>query len=151
MFGFMSYIWLALMLLLLIIEASTMGLTTIWFAIGSLVAMILSLFDLPVWLQLASFISVSVVLLVFTRPLFMKSLKKGIQKTNVNSVPGQVGLVCESIDPIEGSGLVKLKGQMWSAKSWDGMSVIPAGIQVEVTAVEGVKLVVKPAAVSGEN
>ena len=148
MFGYMSYIWVGLIVFTLILEACTMGLTSIWFTGGAVAALIASLFNAPIWLQVGLFVIVSVLLLIFTRPLFVKSLKNGIQKTNVNSVPGEVGLVTEDIDPIEGKGLVKLKGQLWSAKPFDGRSVIKAGISVEVVAVEGVKLVVKPAPVS---
>ena len=84
--GTISIIWLVVLAILLVIEFLTLGLTTVWFAGGALVAFLVSLAGGPLWLQLLLFIAVSVVLLLFTRPLAVKYLNKDVQKTNVDSI-----------------------------------------------------------------
>lgn len=138
------YLWLGIMILTAILEIATMGLTCIWFTAGAAVAWVAALLKAPVWLQVVLFVVVSAVLLYFTRPIVVKFLKVGANKTNVEAIPGKTGIVTEALRPMEGIGQVKLEGQIWSAKPEDGTSVLEAGTSVTVVAVEGVKLVVKP-------
>lgn len=138
------YLWLGIMILTAILEIATMGLTCIWFTAGAAVAWVAALLKAPVWLQIVLFVVVSAVLLYFTRPIVVKFLKVGANKTNVEAIPGKTGIVTEALHPMEGVGQVKLEGQIWSAKPEDGTSVLEAGTSVTVVAVEGVKLVVKP-------
>ena len=145
---YMVYFWIGMIIVTAVIEALTAGLTSLWVTGGAVVALVLALVKLPTWLQFLAFAAVSVALLAFTRPLFVNSLKKGIEKTNVDSVPGSEGVVTEAIKPIDGTGLVKVKGALWSAKSFDDKTEIGEGVRVTVIAVEGVKVVVKPAASS---
>ena len=140
----MFYIWLGILVLTLILEAATAGLTTIWFAGGALVSLILSLFRLPIWLQIAAFFLISVALLLFVRPLLSDALALRVHKTNVDALPDSVGVVTEDIVPIQGKGQVKVKGLDWSAVSEHDDFVIPAGTPVVVVRVEGVRLVVRP-------
>jgi membrane protein implicated in regulation of membrane protease activity len=135
------YVWLGLMVVLIGIEAATVSLTTIWFAGGSLVAFILALFNLPLWTQITAFLVVSIIMIVFTRPIAVKYLKVGKEKTNIEAIIGNTGLVTMDISEHK-PGQVKVKGQIWTAVSKSGES-IPADTEVEVLAVEGVKLVVK--------
>lgn len=135
------YVWLGLMVVLIGIEAATVSLTTIWFAGGSLVAFIFALFGLPLWIQITAFLIVSIVMIIFTRPVAIKYLKVGKEKTNIEALIGAKGLVTMDISEHK-SGQVKVKGQIWTAVSRSGGS-IPADTEVEVLAVEGVKLVVK--------
>lgn len=138
-----AVIWLAAAIVLFIIEAATVGLTTIWFAIGALVAFVLALLDIPVTVQIVVFLIVSVALLVFTRRIFVEKLHAGSEKTNTEALIGLTATVEEDILPLQ-VGQVKLNGKMWSAVCTDGKSAV-RGTLVEVKAIEGVKLVVSPA------
>lgn len=140
--GTISIIWLVVLAILLVIEFLTLGLTTVWFAGGALVAFLVSLAGGPLWLQLLLFIAVSVVLLLFTRPLAVKYLNKDVQKTNVNSIPGQKGIVTATIDNLKAEGQVTIQGMEWTARAKNG-NTIEKGKVVRVTAVEGVKLIVE--------
>lgn len=140
--GTISIIWLVVLAILLVIEFLTLGLTTVWFAGGALVAFLISLVGGPLWLQLLLFIAVSVVLLLFTRPLAVKYLNKDVQKTNVDSIPGKKGIVTATIDNLKAEGQVTIQGMEWSARAKNG-NIIEKGKVVRVTAVEGVKLIVE--------
>lgn len=140
--GTISIIWLVVLAILLVIEFLTLGLTTVWFAGGALVAFLVSLAGGPLWLQLLLFIAVSVVLLLFTRPLAVKYLNKDVQKTNVDSIPGQKGIVTATIDNLKAEGQVTIQGMEWTARAKNG-NTIEKGKVVRVTAVEGVKLIVE--------
>ena len=140
--GTISIIWLVVLAILLVIEFLTLGLTTVWFAGGALVAFLVSLAGGPLWLQLLLFIAVSVVLLLFTRTLAVKYLNKDVQKTNVDSIPGQKGIVTATIDNLKAEGQVTIQGMEWTARAKNG-NTIEKGKVVRVTAVEGVKLIVE--------
>lgn len=140
--GTMSIVWLVILAVLLVTEIATLGLTTIWFAGGALIAFLVSLLKGPLWLQVLLFLAVSVVLLIFTRPLAMKYMNKNVQKTNVDSIPGETAVVIRTIDNLKAEGQVMVKGMEWSARSKDGR-VIEEGKVVKVTKVEGVKLIVE--------
>ena len=140
--GTISIIWLVVLAILLVIEFLTLGLKTVWFAGGALVAFLVSLAGGPLWLQLLLFIAVSVVLLLFTRPLAVKYLNKDVQKTNVDSIPGQKGIVTATIDNLKAEGQVTIQGMEWTARAKNG-NTIEKGKVVRVTAVEGVKLIVE--------
>lgn len=137
-----TILWLVLLAVLLIIEIATLGLTTIWFAGGALVALLVGIAGGPFWLQITVFLVVSVLLLIFTRPLAMKYMNKNSSKTNVDSIPGECGVVVRRIDNLQAQGQVMVKGMEWSARSKDG-AVIEEGKVVKVLAVEGVKLIVE--------
>ena len=140
--GMIPIIWLIILAVLVDIEIITLGLTTIWFAGGALAALVVSLLGGPVWLQILLFLAVSVVLLVFTRPLAVRYMNKNQQKTNVDSIPGKTGVVVETIDNLKAEGQVMLDGMVWTAKSESG-DTIEEGKVVKVLAVEGVKLIVE--------
>ena len=137
-----SVVWLAILAVLLAIEIATLGLTTIWFAGGALIAFLIALAGGPLWLQITLFLAVSVVLLLFTRPLALKYMNKGGEKTNVDSMPGKRGIVTQSIDNLKAQGKVTVNGMEWTARSKDG-SQIEEGRVVRVYGVEGVKLIVE--------
>jgi len=138
----MVWIWLAVAIIFIIIEALTVGLTTIWFAAGALVALVLALFKLPPMVQVIVFLVVSLALLATTRKIFVNKLKTGSEKTNVDALIGEEGVVMEEITP-HNVGRVKVKGQSWSAAAADKDAVIPKDATVKVKAIEGVKLIVK--------
>ena len=143
-----TYIWLALLVLFLIVEAAcAIHLVSIWFAVGSLAAMVVSLLGGPVWLQILLFTVVSAGLLACLWPFTKKFLRPHLTKTNVDSVVGSQGYVTADIDNIHALGQVKLGGMEWTARSTDG-SPIPTGTLVKVDRIEGVKAFVSPAEVT---
>ncbi len=133
--------WAVLIVVFTIIEALTLGLTSIWFAVGSLAALITASlgFGLPV--QIIVFVIVAVILLVYTRPIAKKVLKVGHNKTNIDALIGQYGYVVKSIES-KSVGQVKLGGQIWTAKG-PGQETFEVDEKVEVLAIEGVKLIVR--------
>ena len=137
----MSIVWLALMVLLLILEAATAGLTSIWFALGALAALIASLFGGALWLQLVWFFAVSLLTLWLTRPLALKYLNSRRVATNADRVIGAEAVVTEDIDTVAGSGAVHVDGHEWTARSGSGAN-IAKGAVVRVERIEGVKLIV---------
>ncbi|MCR4710587.1 MAG: NfeD family protein [Clostridiales bacterium] len=138
----MVWIWLIIAIIFIIIEAITVGLTTIWFAAGALVGLLLAFFKVPVMAQIIIFLIVSLVLLGTTRKVFVNKLKTGSQKTNVDALVGEEAVVLEDITPFN-TGLVKVKGQNWTAVAYDKDATIKAGETVKIKAIEGVKLIVK--------
>ena len=138
----MVWIWLIVAIIFIIIEAITVGLTTIWFAAGALVGLLLAFFKVPVMAQIIIFLFVSLVLLGTTRKVFVNKLKTGSQKTNVDALVGEEAVVLEDITPFN-TGLVKVKGQNWTAVAYDKDATIKAGETVKIKAIEGVKLIVK--------
>lgn len=133
--------WLGLAVVLSIIEAVTAGLVTIWLVLGALAAWICALSGLSFLFQLSAFLIISYASLAITRPIVKKWLSHKTVKTNADRFIGQVGLVIERIDAVEGTGQVKVGGQVWSAVSADG-NEIELGTKVRITAITGVKLVV---------
>lgn len=136
---FMPILWLAIIVLAGILEASTMNLTSIWFIGGALVAVIAYLFGAPDWLQITLFIVVSAALLVSLRPVFSRYLKKNDIKTNVDRLIGKPAICTAPITEIE-HGEVKIDGKIWTAVAQEKIQI---GEKVEVLAIDGVKLMVK--------
>ncbi len=139
----MSIVWVIIMIVFLAVEAATAGLTCIWFAIGSLAALIAALFDAQIWLQIVWFLVISFVTLYFTRPLVKKYVNSRSQPTNADMVIGKEALVTEDIDNVEATGAVSVGGKVWTACSDTGVS-IKSGTVVNVLRIEGVKLIVEP-------
>ena len=137
-------IWLAALILFGIGEAVTVGLTSIWFALGSLGALIVSALGFGFWPQFVVFVALSAVSMALIRPIAQKVLKPGYSATNADRVIGTTGLVIEAIDNIEGKGQVNLSGQVWSARSSQADGTIPAGQEVKVLRIQGVKVIVEP-------
>ncbi len=135
--------WLAIVIVLLVIEIATLGLTTIWFAGGALVACVAALLHANIWVQIVLFLVVSVLLLFFTRPLAIRYMNKDRMKTNVDSMVGKEAVVTESIDNLKAQGIVQVNGLEWTARSEESQEVIPKGAIVEVGRVDGVKLIVR--------
>lgn len=125
---------------LLVIEATTYNLLTIWLAIAALLTSIYAFF-FPTQLlaQFFIFLVLSIVLLALTKPI-AKKLKIGIHPTNADRLIGLEGVVLEEINAISGTGQIKVNGQVWSAKS-ESLSIIPQNQIVKIIKIEGVKLV----------
>ena len=138
-----AIIWLVLMVVFLVTEASTVTLVSLWFAAGALCAMLVSLLNGAVWLQILSFLAVSVVLLTALRPLVRKFITPRLTATNIDSVIGSTRLVTAPIDNVTAAGQVKLGAMVWTARSTSGAK-IPEGTLVRVDRIEGVKVFVSP-------
>ena len=139
---YVGYAWLGLTVACVIIEAMTVSLTTIWFAVGALVAWLVHLTGLEIEAQIVVFLLVSIVCLIFTRPIAMKKFKVGRFKTNAESLIGWSFKVESRIDNINNTGTVKVNGQIWSARSLDDR-VIEKDEIVVVRNIVGVKLIVE--------
>lgn len=136
-------IWLILLITFIVIEIATMGLATIWFAGGALIAILAAMIGLPVSVQIFLFFVVSIVLLIFTRPIAVKYFNKDRVRTNAESLVGREAIVLGEIDNLQGSGRVTIGGLEWSARSCEESAVISVGSVVIVRAIEGVKLIVE--------
>ena len=139
----MTTTWLIIFVACIVIEIITMGLTTIWFAGGSMVAAVSAAFSAPLWLQLLLFVAVSFVLLYFTRPIAVKYFNKDRIKTNVESLIGKQAIVISEIDNLQGIGQVTVGGQEWSARTVKDGITLPVGCVVVIRAINGVKLMVE--------
>lgn len=135
--------WLVLFVVLLVIEIFTMGLTTIWFAGGAVVAFVLALLDVGLPIQIIAFLVVSIILLILTRPIAIRFFNQKREKTNVDCLIGQKAVVIETIDSLHGIGRIEINGMEWSAKTEDMSLLIEQGEVVVVQAIQGVKLIVK--------
>ena len=135
--------WMVLLILCIGIEVLTLGLTTIWFAGGALVAIFANLLYAPIFVQIVLFFLVSLVLLFFTRPIAVKYFNRDRVKTNVESMVGRQAIVTEEIDNMKATGQVTVSGQEWTARSWDEGVKIPEGEIVAVKSISGVKLIVE--------
>lgn len=134
--------WLIMVAIFLVLEMVTLGLTTIWFAGGALVAYIAGLCSAPFWLQIVLFLFVSILFFVFTRPVVERHLNHNREKTNVDSLIGKHGKVIEEIDNFNQTGRVSLNGMEWAARSSIAEEKISPGSRVEVREVKGAHLVV---------
>lgn len=134
--------WLVIFVVLLLIEIFTMGLTTIWFAVGSLCSFGAALLGFGIPTQIGIFFVVSIVLLIATRPIAMKHFNKAREKTNVESLIGQTAKVMEDIDETHGVGRVIVNGQEWAAKADTKEECLQKGDIVSIMGIQGVKLIV---------
>ena len=136
-----AYFWLALMIVFLVVEASTVSVVSLWFAAGALAALLTDVLGGPIWLQILLFVVVSGILLWQLRPITKKYFTPKLTRTNVDAVAGTMGTVLEDIDNNAATGRVKLGAMEWSARSTDG-TPISAGTLIRVDKVEGVKVFV---------
>ena len=139
----MTMIWLIVLVLLVVIELLTMGLTTVWFAGGALMATIASLVHTPVVIQIILFLATSALLLYFTRPVAVKYFNKDRVRTNAESLVGRQAIVISEIDNLQGIGQVNVGGMEWSARTRTDGVTLPVGAVVIVFAIDGVKLIVE--------
>ena len=135
--------WAVAVVAFVILEIATVGLASIWFALGALCALIAALLGAPLWLQIVWFAIVSIATLLLTRPLAKKYINGKTMATNADRVIGRRAVVKERIDELAGTGAVLADGKMWSARTADGSTVEPGNI-VTVREIRGVKLIVEP-------
>lgn len=137
----MNIVWLVAIAACVVLELSTVSLTCIWFALGSLAALLSALCGAPVWLQVIWFFVVSVLTLLATRPLVKKYINAKTVPTNADMLIGQSCVVLEPISNLAETGAVKAGGKVWTARSDDG-TVFAPGERVVAVRIEGVKLIV---------
>lgn len=135
--------WLIAFILLVIIEAATLNLTTIWFAIGAGLAYLTALLGLGAWGQFTVFVIASLLLLFFTKPIAQSYAQKHFVRTNVDELIGQTARTTSVIHNAEGFGSAVINGQEWSAISADDSVIIEPDTLVTVKEIRGVKLVVE--------
>ena len=138
---YMLAFWIVMLVAFVIIEALTAQLATIWFAVGSVAALIAQMAGAQVWLQWTIFVAVSAVVIIATRPLVKKITKQKAMPTNADRCIGATAVVTERIDNIAGKGAVKVNGIEWSARSESG-NIIETDTTVTVIRIDGVKLIV---------
>ena len=141
----MIVIWSVAAVIFIIFEAATVGLSSIWFALGAICALISALLGAKLWLQIVWFLVISVAALLLTRPLVRKYVNGRSSATNADRVIGTVCRVTESIDNYAGTGAVSAIGKVWTARSGDDR-IIECGTLVKVKEIQGVKLIVEKAA-----
>ena len=137
-------VWIGLMVLFGIVEASTVNMVSVWFVGGSLVGLIVNLLGGNVWLQIGAFLVVSGGLLACLRPFVKKYVTPKKIATNADMVLGRTAYLTEAVDNLRGTGALKLDGKEWTVRSTDE-SVLPEGTLVKIVKLEGVKLYVEPA------
>lgn len=134
--------WLIVFVALLVIEIATLGLTTIWFASGALVAFLAAYIGFGVPVQVIIFLAVSIILLILTRPIAVKYFNQERQKTNAESLIGQKAIVIEEVNPLQATGKVEVNGMEWSAKTEES-DRIEVSTVVSIKGIQGVKLIVE--------
>lgn len=139
----MLILWLILLIICIVVEVATMGLVSIWFAGGALIAMIAAALNAPLGLQIICFLVVSLLLVCFTRPIAVRYFNKDRVKTNAESLIGRKAIVTDEVDNLQAKGQVTVNGAEWSARSEDADVKLPEGMVVEIVDIKGVKLVVK--------
>ena len=137
----MTTFWIIAMVVFLVIEAVTVGIVSVWFAIGALFAMVTAMLGANLWVQIAVFLVVSAVTLYFTRPLVKKYVNNKVEPTNADMLIGKECRVVETIDNLTGTGAVYVDGKTWTARTVDE-EIIPEGQLVKAERIEGVKLIV---------
>ena len=137
------YVWLGLLILFLVIEIATVGLTTIWMAGGALGALILDLAGLNLWWQIGAFLVVSFTMLVFTRPFVVKYINSHHEKTNYAGIIGKVVRITEKVDNLQQTGTAVVNGLEWTTRAERDDVILNPGDLAKVVNISGVKLIVK--------
>ncbi len=138
----MVYVWLGIMIAAVVVEVCTAQMVSVWFAIGALCSFFVALAGVEqLWIQIVVFVVASAITVIVTRPLVKKLVNKRAEPTNADMVIGKIGVVTEKIDNLAPSGLVKVGGNVWTARSVDD-SVIEENDKVVIKEISGVKLLV---------
>ena len=137
----MVFVWLFVIVAAIVVEASTVSLVSIWFVPSACISMILALCEVKLWIQLIVFFAVFLLLMICLKPVFKKNMGLKIVPTNADTLIGMQAVVTEQIDNLNAKGQVKVRGQVWTARSADENIIYDAGEVVTVLAIEGVKLI----------
>ena len=137
----LTIIWLILVVVFIIVEISTAAYISLWFILGSLIAMLSSFITSNTVIQIAVFLFVSFVTLITLRQFAMKYAKPAV-KSNVEALIDKEGIVTETINNIENAGRIQVMGQDWAALS-ENDNIIEKGKKVVILNIKGIKLIVK--------
>ncbi len=135
----MGYMWLIIIILLVIVEALTINLTTIWFVVSGIFALLISFFTANFLIQFSVFTILGILLLITTRPILKKIISEKSESTNLDRVIGMIGVVTKKIEK-NGTGEVKVDGKAWTAYADNEIDTNSA---VKVLLINGVKIKVK--------
>lgn len=138
----MLWFWIAFIVVLIAVEAATVQIVSIWFAVGAVGGLIAYACSAPIWAQILVFVAVSSITLAATRPLVKRFSSAHIQPTNADRNIGKTAIVVEAIDNEHGTGAVTIGGLEWTARAADGEK-IQKDETVTVQSIEGAKLIVK--------
>lgn len=141
--SYITVAWLVLLVVLLVIEIITVGLTTIWGAGGALAALILNILDVPFAGQVVAFFIVTILLLVFTRPFAMRFINTRRLKTNYEGIIGKTIRISQKVDNIGQTGMAVVNGTEWTVRSEQDDVILDSGTLAKVVNISGVKLIVK--------
>lgn len=137
----MVFVWLFIIVAAIVLEASTVSLVSIWFVPSACISLILAFCKVPLWIQLLVFFGVFLLLMLLLKPMFKKNL--GLKKvaTNADALIGAQAVVTEPINNLYAQGQVKIRGQVWTARSSDESVTFDVNEVVTVVSIEGVKLI----------
>lgn len=141
--SYITIAWLVLLIILLIIEIITVGLTSIWAAGGALAALVLNLLDISLLWQVVVFFIVTFVLLYFTRPFAIRFINTRREKTNYEGIIGKTIRIAETVDNISQTGMAVVNGQEWTVRSEKENEILEPGTLAKVVNIAGVKLIVR--------
>ncbi len=141
--SYITIAWLVLLIILLIIEIITIGLTSIWAAGGALAALILNILGVPFLWQVVVFFAVTFILLCFTRPFAVRFINNQREKTNYEGIIGKTIRIAETVDNISQSGMAVVNGQEWTVRAEKEEEVLKPGTLAKVVNISGVKLIVR--------
>ena len=137
-----AILWIIIAVVFGIIEVATLGILTIWFALGALAAAVAAILGAGVPLQIILFFVISIALLYFTRPLAEKYLKIGKHKTNVESLVGPRAVVLQGFGPGQ-AGRARVRGQEWACEAADRKEGFAEGEEAVIVRIEGVRLLLQ--------
>ena len=137
------FFWLIAMIIFIIFEVATLGLTTMWFALGSLAALAVAVVGGQLWLQITVFVVVSILTMFCFRKVALNLFNQNREKTNVDGLIGKKGIVTEEISNLHATGQVTISGLEWMARSVDDELTIEKGAVVVIREIRGVKLIVE--------
>lgn len=137
-----AIVWICIVVIFVIIEALTVQLVCIWFALSALITMIAALLGAPLWAQLTIFPVCTIIFLIFTRPVVKKLMRGTVTHTNADRILGMPAVVVKEINNDKAEGQVRVLNQIWSARSLGG-ETLPCDSKVVVRSIEGVKVVVE--------
>ena len=140
--GWMFYVWLMILIVAVVIEIATTDLTSIWFAVGAIIAVIINLFlkDNYIGIQVAVFAIVSILAIFLLRPIIKKKINSEKIPTNVDALIGKTAVVTNPI--LENfPGSIKIEGIEWSAICKE--SSYDVGDLVEIVEIKGNTILIK--------
>ena len=140
----MIWFWLILLIVFVVSEILSLGLTTIWFAVGAAAAFIATALGAHLIVQIVLFLAASFVLLLLIRPLAQSKFNTKRARTNADSLIGKNGIVTEPISNLNAKGYIRVSGMDWAARSQEEAAEIEKGAEVTVLRIEGNKAIVRP-------